>query len=251
MKVRTFLVITSMTMTCMLTHAQQPVDYVDPFIGTTNFSVCNPGAVLPHGMMSVVPFNVMGSDLNEQDKDARWWSAPYEYNNKYMTGFAHGTLSGVGCPEMGTLLTMPTSGPLNVDYRSYGTTYRNEQATPGYYSVELEKYGIRAELSATLRSSIERYTFKKGEGHILLNIGDGLTNEVGGMIKKVSETEIEGMRLLGTFCYNAQAVFPIYFVMRVSKKPDACGYWKKQLPMTGVKAAWDSDNGKYKLYTSY
>ncbi|MBQ3624186.1 MAG: GH92 family glycosyl hydrolase [Prevotella sp.] len=251
MKVRTFLVITSMTMTCMLTHAQQPVDYVDPFIGTTNFSVCNPGAVLPHGMMSVVPFNVMGSDLNEQDKDARWWSAPYEYNNKYMTGFAHGTLSGVGCPEMGTLLTMATSGPLNVDYHSYGTTYRNEQATPGYYSVELEKYGIRAELSATLRSSIERYTFKKGEGHILLNIGDGLTNEVGGMIKKVSETEIEGMRLLGTFCYNAQAVFPVYFVMRVSKKPDACGYWKKQPPMTGVKAAWDSDNGKYKLYTSY
>src|SRR3712207_8973426 len=69
--------------------AQQPVDYVDPFIGTTNFSVCNPGAVLPHSLMSVVPFNVMGSDLNQYDKDARWWSAPYEYNNKFFTGFAH------------------------------------------------------------------------------------------------------------------------------------------------------------------
>ena len=52
-------------------------------IKKVNFSVCNPGAVLPHGMMSVVPFNVMGSDLNVQDKDARWWSAPYEYNNKF------------------------------------------------------------------------------------------------------------------------------------------------------------------------
>ena len=101
--------------------AQKLTDLVDPFIGTTNFSVCNPGAVLPHGLMSVVPFNVMGSDLNQYDKDARWWSAPYEYHNKYLTGFAHVTLSGVGCPELGTLLTMPTRGKLSVDYHEYGS----------------------------------------------------------------------------------------------------------------------------------
>jgi putative alpha-1,2-mannosidase len=84
-------------------NAREPIDYVDPFIGTTNFSVCNPGAICPNGMMSVVPFNVMGPDLNVYDKDKRWWSAPYEYKNKYFTGFAHVTLSGVGCPELGTL----------------------------------------------------------------------------------------------------------------------------------------------------
>ena len=42
-------------------HAQEPADYVNPFIGTTNFGTCNPGAICPNGMMSVVPFNVMGS----------------------------------------------------------------------------------------------------------------------------------------------------------------------------------------------
>ena len=228
-----------------------PVDYVDPFIGTTNFSVCNPGAVLPQGMMSVVPFNVMGSDLNPNDKDARWWSAPYEYHNKYFTGFAHVTLSGVGCPELGSLLTMPTTGKLDVDYHHYGSEYSDEQATPGYYAVTLKKYGIRCEVTSTLRSSAERYTFPKGEGHILLNVGDALSNEVGGMVKRVSDTEIEGFRLLGTFCYNSQAVFPIYFVMRVNKTPKASGYWKKQPPMTGPEADWDADNGKYKLYTRY
>ncbi|WP_028913340.1 GH92 family glycosyl hydrolase [Prevotella sp. MA2016] len=231
--------------------AQQPVDYVDPFIGTTNYSVCNPGAVCPHGMMSVVPFNVMGSDLNVYDKDKRWWSAPYEYNNKYFTGFAHVTLSGVGCPELGTLLTMPTTGKLDVDYRHYGSEYSEEQATPGYYAVSLKKYGIRCEVSATLRSSIERFTFPQGEGHILLNLGNGLTNEVGGMVRRVSDTEIEGYRLLGTFCYNPQAVFPIYFVMRVNKRPASAGYWKKQPPMDGPEKDWDSDQGKYKLYTTY
>ena len=57
--------------------AQTPADRVDPFIGTTNFGTANPGAVTPHGMMSVVPFNVMGSEENVYDKDARWWSTPY------------------------------------------------------------------------------------------------------------------------------------------------------------------------------
>ena len=230
--------------------AQKPVDEVDPFIGTTNFSVCNPGAVCPDGMMSVCPFNVMGSDLNANDKDARWWSAPYEYHNSYFTGFAHVTLSGVGCPEMGTLLLMPTAGPLDVDYHHYGSAYKDEKAKPGYYSNVLTKYGIRCEVTATPRTSLERFTFPKGQGNLLLNIGDGLTNEVGGMVRRVSDTEIEGFRLLGTFCYNPQAVFPMYFVMRVSKAPQKAGYWKKQPPMA-AEAAWDHDAGKYKLYTNY
>lgn len=239
---------------CLVTlpsNAKEPVDYVDPFIGTTNFSVCNPGAVCPRGLMSVVPFNVMGSDLNVYDKDARWWSAPYEYNNKYFTGFAHVTLSGVGCPELGTLLVMPTTGKLDVDYHHYGSEYSQEKATPGYFSNWLNKYNIRCEVSSTLRSSIERYTFPKGEGHVLVNLGNGLTNETGATIRKVSDTEIEGMRLLGTFCYNPQAVFPIYFVVRVSKKPASSGFWKLQPPFKGVKGEWDPDNGKYKLYTRY
>lgn len=231
--------------------AQTPADRVDPFIGTTNFGTTNPGAVTPHGMMSVVPFNVMGSDTNVYDKDARWWSTPYEYHNKFFTGFAHGALSGVGCPDMGSLLTMATTGPLEVDYRKYGTAYKDEKASPGYYAATLTKYGVLAEATATARTSAERYTFPQGEGHILLNLGEGLTNESGAMVRRVSPTEIEGTKLLGTFCYNPQAVFPVYFVLRVSKTPTASGYWKKQPPKHGVEAEWDKDNGKYKLYTSY
>ena len=116
-------------------RAQQPADCVDPFIGTTNFGTTNPGAVCPNGMMSVVPFNVMGSDENVYDKDARWWSTPYEYHNRFFTGFAHGALSGVGCPDMGSLLTMATTGELTVDYRAYGSDYGDETAPPGYYGV--------------------------------------------------------------------------------------------------------------------
>ena len=233
------------------TLAQTPAEYVDPFVGTTNFGTTNPGAVVPNGMMAVVPFNVMGSELNRYDKDARWWSTPYEYHNRFFTGFAHGALSGVGCPDMGSLLTMATTGELEVDYRNYGSEYRDEEASPGYYAVTLSKYGIRAEATSTPRTSVERYTFPGGEGHLLLNLGEGLTNESGAMVRRVSATEIEGMKLLGTFCYNPQKVFPVYFVLRVSKTPSAAGYWKKQRPMTGVEAEWTPDNGRYKLYTEY
>lgn len=224
---------------------------VNPFVGTTNFGTTNPGAVVPNGMMSVVPFNVMGSDTNVFDKDARWWSTPYEYHNKFFTGYAHGTLSGVGCPDMGSLLTIATTGQLDPDYRNYGSAYTDEKAEPGYYTTRLSKYDILTEVTTTMRTSAERYTFPGGPGNILINLGQGLTNESGATVRRVSDTEIEGSKLLGTFCYNPQKVFPIYFVMRVSKKPSSSGYWKMQPEMTGVEAEWTPDNGKYKIYTEY
>ncbi len=230
---------------------KSPADYVDPFIGTTNFGTTHPGAVCPNGMMSVVPFNVMGSEDNTYDKDARWWSTPYEYHNCFFTGFSHVNLSGVGCPELGALLLMPTTGTLNVDYREYGSRYKDEQASPGYYSNYLTSYDILTEVSATPRSGVACFTFPEGESHILMNLGEGLTNESGAVLRRVNDREIEGMKLLGTFCYNPQAVFPIYFVMRINKQPRESGYWKKQRPMYGVEAEWDPDHGRYKLYTRY
>ncbi len=235
----------------LMAAAQQPVDYVNPFIGTSNYGTTNPGAICPQGMMSVTPFNVMGSESNRFDKDSQWWSTPYSSDNDFMTGFAHVNLSGVGCPELGSLLLMPTAGDLKVDYREYGSKYKDEVAHPGYYSNVLTKYNIKTEATATMRTGLSRFTFPKGQGNILLNLGEGLTNETGATVRIVNETEIEGSKLLGTFCYNPQAVFPIYFVMKVSKAPKSMGYWKKQREMKGVEAEWDIYSGKYKLYTKY
>lgn len=235
----------------LLVSAQQPVDYVNPFIGTSNYGTTNPGAICPQGMMSVTPFNVMGSKSNKFDKDSQWWSTPYSADNNFFTGYAHVNLSGVGCPEMGSLLLMPTSGELNVDYHEYGSEYKNEVAHPGYYSNILTKYNIKTEATASMRTGLTRFTFPKGQGNILLNLGEGLTNETGATVRMVSDTEIEGSKLLGTFCYNPQAVFPIYFVMKLSKAPKQAGYWKKQREMKGVEAEWDAYSGKYKLYTKY
>ena len=232
-------------------QTQTPADYVNPFIGTSNYGATYPGSVSPTGMVSVVPYNVSMNEDNKLNTDVGWLSNPYVFQNKVLTGFSHVNLSGVGCPDFGSILLMPTSGQLEVDFRQYGTNYSDEQAIPGYYTNKLDRYNIKTEMTATIRSGISRYIFPEGESHILLNLGHGLTNESGAMLRMVSDTEVEGFKLLGTFCYNPEAVFPVYFVVKFSKPPLEHGYWKKMKELPGPRSQWSKTSGKYKHYSSY
>ncbi|MBT1064536.1 GH92 family glycosyl hydrolase [Bowmanella sp. Y26] len=226
--------------------------YVNPFIGTSNFGATHPGAQFPNALASLSPFNVaFGDTLNKFEKDAAWNSRVYIHENRYLTGFSHLNLSGVGCPEAGVMLLMPTTGKLNLDAREYGSTYSHEQASPGYYSSMLDKYQVKAELTSTLRSGLSRFTFPAGQSHILLNLGLGLTNESGGSLKVVSEQEVEGSRMLGTFCYNPEDVRPVYFVARFSKAAAEFGAWKKMPKYQNVEADWIHYNDSIKPYPGF
>ena len=110
--------------------SQNLTGYVNPFIGTTNYGTTNPGAVYPHGMVTVCPFNVTGSKENKFDKDAQWFSTPYEYTNTVFTGLSHISLSGVGCPELGSMLLMPTTGKPDADIKNYGSKISRLKAEP-------------------------------------------------------------------------------------------------------------------------
>ena len=233
-------------------YSPAPSQYVDPMIGTANFGATHPGAQYPHALLSVAPFNVaLGGKLNAFDKDAAWNSRVYIKENQFLTGFSHVNLSGVGCPDLGVLLAMPTSGALQLDPALYGSTYQQERANAGYYATTLSKYRTRAEMTSTLRSGISRYTFPAGQAHILLNLGLGLSNETGAMAKLVSDTEVEGYRQIGTFCYHSEQARPVYFVARVNKKPKVAGLYKKMPAVRAVEADWSSHNQSYKPYPNY
>ncbi|MEM6965996.1 MAG: GH92 family glycosyl hydrolase [Bacteroidota bacterium] len=237
----------------LLLFSQQPTDWVDPFIGTSNYGATNPGAVMPAGMVSVVPFNVAykkGAE-NKFEKDSEWHSRPYVFENKFLTGYTHVNLSGVGCPDLGSIILMPTTGDLEFDPEQNGSTYSNEVASPGYYSNTLDKYQIKTEVSATIRTGISRYTFPEGQSNIFLNLGLGLTNETGAMLQIKSATEVEGYKLFGTFCYHPEDVRPVYFVAKFSKPAKAYGAWKKMPAFKGVEGAWTKYNDKYKPYENY
>jgi putative alpha-1,2-mannosidase len=163
-----------------LPASASPSQYVNPFIGTANFGATHPGAQYPQALVSVAPFNVAfdggatdGNKLNPFEKDAAWNSRGYIFENKFLTGFSHVNLSGVGCPDLGVLLLMPTSGKLELDAEKYGSAYQDEQASPGYYRTELTKYQTIAEVTSTLRTGRSRFTFPAGQANILLNLGLG------------------------------------------------------------------------------
>ncbi len=247
---KTILTVLGIVLCATLLAEERPSEYVNPFIGTSNFGATNPGAIVPQGMVSVVSFNVTGSVTNTFDKDQRWWSTPYAWENSFMAGYSHVNLSGVGCPELGVILVMPTTGDVTADVEAYGSAYTDQVARPGYYSNNLVKYGIKTEVTATLRTGLSRFTFPEGKSNVLINLGVGLTNETGGMVKVVNNREIEGYRMTGTFCYNNGTEQPVYFVARFSKPASEYGVWKK-MPQMEAEAAWESNSGKYKYYKNY
>lgn len=234
-------------------NAQEPTDYVNTFIGTSNFGATHPGSVRPAGMVSVVPFNAAfkkGAE-NPFEKDSEWHSRPYVYENKFFTGFSHVNLSGVGCPDLGSILLTPTTGDLKFDAEENGSTIRDEKSEPGYYTCVLDKHQVKVETTTTPRVGISRYTFPAGQANILLNLGLGLTNETGAHLKVRSDSEVEGYKIFGEFCYTPEAVRPVYFVARISKSARAFGAWKKMPNYKGVEGEWSKYNNQYKPYPSY
>ncbi|SHI31958.1 alpha-1,2-mannosidase, putative [Aquimarina spongiae] len=220
--------------------------YVNPFIGTSNFGTTNPGPIAVRGMVNVSPFNVAGAQNLPLEKDSRWLSTPYVKENTFLTGFSHVNLSGVGCPDLGVIITMPTTGVLETDHLAYGSKYSNEISKVGYYSNTLDKYNIKVETTATARSGLSTYSFPKGKANILLNLGLGLTNEQGGMLKIVSPTEIEGFRTVGAFCYyKPDETYPVYFVAKFSRPANEFGVWQNRDHYKGVESEWmKAYNGK-------
>lgn len=231
---------------------EQPADFVNPFIGTSNYGTTQPGPVVPGGMVSMSPFNTIPREGHNVHTDS-WCSTPYVRDNVWCAGFTQVNLSGVGCPDFGSLLLMPTQGDLEVDFQKYASKLYNQKAEVGYFSCEVGESKILAEMTATRRSTMSRYTFTTaGENNILFNVGQGLSTEGGGYLKKVNDREVEGMRLMGDFCYGEpDAVVPIYFVVRLSKTPDKIRYWKKQPDLGPMVNQWSQYGDKYKVYNRY
>jgi len=229
----------------LLINAQEPADYVNPFIGTSNYGATYPGPIAPRGMASISPFNVAGAKNLPLEKDSRWLSNPYVYENTFLTGFSQVNLSGVGCPDLGVILIMPTTGDIETNHLKYGSTYSEEVAKTAYYSNKIDKYNVKAEFTTSKRVGVSKFTFPKGQSNVLINLGLGLTNEEGAMVQVVSSTEIEGMRTVGSFCYNSpEAAYPVYFVAKFSKPADSFGVWKKPAKDEGIEAQWMGYNGK-------
>jgi len=190
------------------------IDYVDPFIGTGGHGHTYPGATLPFGMIQLSP------DTGIEGWD---WCSGYHYSDNSIMGFSHTHLSGTGATDLADILFMPTVGELKFipgskenpseGYRSR-FKHENEKASPGYYSVYLDDYKVRAELTVSLRAGLHKYTFPKSyRSNIIIDLKHGLDSDREAYIKFVSYNRIEGMRKSRGWAQEHS----VYFVAEFSK----------------------------------
>jgi len=209
---------------------RQPVDDVNPFIGTTGPGLrwmLFPGAAMPFGMVKLSPDNKARSD------GAGSGRAGYDYKIPTILGFSH-----IHSWTMGGLLTMPATGPLKIlqgpesgSPESFRSRFRHETetASPGYYAVTLDDYNVRAELTSTTRAGFQRYTFPKADqARILLVLNvpgeyDMVVNNA--VIRRVSSTEIEGESEQANNAIYTFQQYKLHFVVRFSKPFDSMGGW--------------------------
>ncbi len=151
------------------TNQKKLTGYVNPFLGTTTLwdsvdigyvpthrtwgGETFPGSSLPNAMVQLTPVTQYRS------------GSGYQYEDTVIYGFAH---TSKGHWNLCHIPLMPATGKFSpADYKS-GYSHQNESASPAYYQVYLERYGINAELTSTLRCGFHKYTFPAGSSKKLI-----------------------------------------------------------------------------------
>jgi predicted alpha-1,2-mannosidase len=198
---------------------------VDPFIGTGPEGHTFPGATVPFGMVQLSPDTQI-----RPFKQSYKWAAGYRYEDSTILGFSHTHFSGAGHSDLGDVLLQPISGDVHLEpgeidkphsgYRSK-FSHTTEKASPGYYAVTLEDYGIRAELTATARVGVHRYTYPQGKSqHVLLDLRSSIYNYSGKVlwsrVRVRQDGTITGMRETRGWAPGRQQYFAIRFSQPMS-----------------------------------
>ncbi len=182
----------------------QPVEFVNPFIGTNAHGHTFPGATMPFGMVQLSP----------QTRLTGWdGCSGYHYSDSVIYGFAHTALSGTGASDYGDILIMPLIGEPVFSNTQYASSFRkeNEAACAGYYSVFLDKPGVKAELTATTRAGYHRYTFPASNLSKFIIDLSHRDKVLDSWIEVVSDTEIRGMRRSTKWAKDMRVYFYIQF----------------------------------------
>jgi len=192
------------------------LDHVDPFIGTDFHGHTFPGATTPFGLVQLSP------DTRTLGWDA---CAGYHYSDSSILGFSHTHLSGTGIGDYGDVLFMPFNGEVALvsgtaedpdsGYRSRFDR-NTEAASPGYYTVDLTDDGIKAELTATTRTGIHRYTFTDPEqAGVLIDLTHTIHEDQNPRheIRIINDREIQGLKVTSGWAKN----HIVYFAARFSE----------------------------------
>lgn len=231
------LVMVGMMMSCTInaTVTNTPSDYVDPNIGTAHcrWFFYTPAA-LPFGMAKVAP-----STNGHLGNKSGWEAVGYDFRHTSIEGFANFHEFQIGgvviAPTVGKLHTEP--GELDNPDGGYRSRFdkKDEVAKPGYYSVLLKDYNIKAELTATKRVGFHRYIFPKTQqANLIFDIGNkqGESGDVtDAAVRYYDDGRVEGYVVTSPMyvnTYQKGADVRMYFSAVVDKKPSCVGTFIKR-----------------------
>lgn len=189
--------------------------YVNPFVGAADNGHTFPGACRPFGMIQTSP--VTGA--------VGWrYCSEYVYEDSLIWGFTQTHLNGTGCMDLGDILVMPLTGTRARSWDAYRSTFPKEQedATPGYYTVELTEPGVRAELTASVHAALHRYTYHKADSaSVLIDLQHGPAwneNQYHSQVR-ACETNWEDAQTLTGHVSNSVWVNQDYFFVMKFNRP--------------------------------
>ncbi|MBV1949322.1 GH92 family glycosyl hydrolase [Streptomyces sp. BV129] len=199
-------------------------DLVNPFIGTQNEGNTFPGAAVPFGMVQLSP-----------DTGHR---TGYDHTHDHIRGFSLLHVSGVGCRIGGDLPVLPTTGEVTAtDNARYAAAFSHddEEASPGYYRVGLAG-GIRAELTATARTGVQRYTFPATkQANVLLNAAQSLHKPGGAEVEILDDRTVRTKISGHGFCRDT-GPYTVYTVTRFDRPFTAFGAWDAGTVTAGARS---------------
>ena len=228
-----------------------PLPYVDPLIGTQRMGHVYPGATAPFGMVQLSPdTDTIPYAVNGKYEPAVYTTCSgYQYDDPTIVGFSHSHFSGTGHGDLGDILLMATQGPLQLNpgtadapHTGYRSTYShaNETAVPGYYKVLLDDHRITAELTATTRVGMHRYTFpEQDSAHLILDLVHGIykhaDKNVWTFVRVENDTLVTGYRQTTGWARTRTVYFAMVFdrpITRFGQQPDQRvseyrGFWRR------------------------
>lgn len=244
---------------------KEPVDYVNTVIGASTsreaaksdhgLGKTFPGSCTPFGLVQLSPDTKTGGDNGPG----------YSWHHNTIEGFSFTHLSGIGWyGDFGNFLVMPTIGELKTfkgtedkPEEGYRSRYRHETeiTQAGYYSVMLDDYQIKAELTSAPRAGILRFTYPKSD---CSRIQIDLARRIGGtsdeqFIEKVDDHTIQGWMKCTPACGgwgngDGKVEYTVFFYCCFDRSLENYGVWSAGIP-EGISRKNDAnDNPEYMRY---
>ena len=254
-------------------YATEEVDRIDPMFGAVTYpdkehgsrynGACHgcgktfPGPATPFGQIQLSPDTVTGGDNGPG----------YSYSMDVIEGFSFLHMSGIGWyGEFGNFQVMPLAGKCEFDREAAKSAFSHDRecAKAGFYSVELDRYGVKAELTASRTCGFLRFSYPADrEARVKIDLGRRIGQKERWLSHSEQHLSVVGDRAIEGYMVcsekdggwgrgNGRVNYTVYFHAEFSEPIDGFAFAEKNIEVplgdsrsfTGTNVVFCANFGK-------